>query len=441
MAAFSIRRWLPQALFGRALIILLTPVVVMQGVVAAGVFQRHYEGVTNQLATTLASELNYAVDLVETAPDVETAEASLAAAREAFAIGFVLEEGELVARDALRAFYDVTGGVLEETLKSEVRRPMALDLLTVEKFAVARLQTSKGVLEARVQRDRLSPSNPHQIFVWMATSSLALVTVAAIFLRNQVRPIRELAAAAEAFGKGRALAFRPSGAEEVRRAGAAFLDMRARIERQIESRTLMLSGVSHDMRTPLTRMKLALEMMEPGPDRDELIGDVLEMERMLGGFLAFARDATEEAAETVDLPTLAEEVAGAARRAGARVTVALRLGEPPVAILRRDAMRRALGNLVENAAKHGRQIALSLRRDRRWLYLEVEDDGPGIPEQDRATAVLPFSRLDAARNPNAGGVGLGLSIAADVARAHGGALTLDESPQLGGLCARIRIPR
>jgi len=435
---------MPQALFGRALLIVLTPVVVLQVVVAIGIMQRYYEGVTDQLASTLASELNYAVSLVESAEDAAGAEEALLLARAAFGVGFRLDAGAQVARDTLRAFYDVTGGVVEETLKRHVRRPMALDLVSVDKHVAAQVQTDKGVLHALIDRSRLTPSNPHQIFVWMAGSSLALVTVAVIFLRNQVRPIRDLAAAAQAFGKGRALRFHPSGAEEVRRAGAAFLDMRARIERQIESRTLMLSGVSHDMRTPLTRMKLALEMMEPGPEADELARDVAEMERMLSDFLAFARDATEETAAPCDVAALAEEVAAGARRGGAAITVTLRgvaRGGDPV-ILRRDAMRRALTNLVENAVAYGRTVTVTVRRDSRWVYFEVEDDGPGIAPEDREAAMMPFSRLDAARNRDAGaGVGLGLSIAVDVARSHGGALLLDESPQLGGLQARIRIPR
>jgi two-component system osmolarity sensor histidine kinase EnvZ len=278
----------------------------------------------------------------------------------------------------------------------------------------------------------------------MAGASLLFVTIAVIFLRNQVRPIRELAAAAEAFGKGRPVKFHPAGADEVRRAGAAFLDMRRRIERQIESRTLMLSGVSHDMRTPLTRMKLALAMMEDAPEADELRQDVADMERMLDAFLAFARDEAGEEAVPADAAALAEQLVAAARRRGGVVELRLALDPPDdrIVTFRPGAVERAVQNLLDNACAYGERVALTLRAGPAFVEFEVEDDGPGIAPQDRETAVKPFTRLDSARNQDrGGGVGLGLSIAADVARTHGGALILGDSARLGGLSARLRLPR
>ena len=298
-------------------------------------------------------------------------------------------------------------------------------------MATIGIRTDAGILEAAVPRDRLTVPNPHQLLVLMILVALLLTAVAIVFLRNQVRPIRALAEAAEAFGKGRALAFRPAGAEEVRRAGAAFLSMRTRLERQIEQRTQMLSGVSHDLRTPLTRMKLTLALMDDSEETRDLAQDVDQMERMLGAFLAFARgDGLEETVPT-DPFALAEEIADDARRTGAAIrVVAVDESErgavqPALVPLRPGAVARAVQNLVGNAAEHGRSVLLTVRLGARALTCVVEDDGPGIPEADRARALQPFTRLDAARRSNpAGNVGLGLSIALDVARSHGGSLEL-----------------
>ncbi|SDZ72990.1 ATP-binding protein [Rubrimonas cliftonensis] len=445
------KRYLPRGLFGRALLILLVPVILVQAVGAAAIVQRYYDGVTRQLATAVAADINYVVARVERAEGEAAAAEAAEEAAEALGLSITLDPGEIVAVDALRQFYDVTGGVLEEALKAGVRRPITVDLLSLDKHAIVAAQTDKGVIRAEIDRGRLNPSNPHQIFVWMAASSVVLVTVAALFLRNQVRPIKALAAAAEAFGKGRAAAFHPAGAEEVRRAGAAFLDMRGRIERQIESRTLMLSGVSHDLRTPLTRMKLALELMDDESERADLAQDVAQMERMIDAFLDFVRGEAGEATVRTDPVALAEEVAAAARRGGGEVALRAEIDTPErtTAELRPETLRRALANLVQNAVDYGGRAEITVRMTRRWLDIDVEDAGPGIPAAQRELAMRPFTRLDAARNQNVcaaaggagGGVGLGLSIASEAARSHGGGLILDVSPRLGGLRARLRLPR
>jgi two-component system osmolarity sensor histidine kinase EnvZ len=305
-------------------------------------------------------------------------------------------------------------------------------------------QTSRGALVAVSPRNRMSVSNPHQLFVLMVAASVVLGAIAVLFLRNQVRPIRQLAEAAEAFGKGRSLPFRPAGAEEVRRAAGAFLSMRARIERQIEQRTQMLSGVSHDLRTPLTRMKLSAALMEDDTEVQGLRDDIAQMERMLDEFLAFARGDGLEESQPVDPFALAERLVEDAERGGAEVTLTC-VDETPqdrLVVMRPLAVRRALENLLGNAARYGRRVALQVRLLPKTLDFVVEDDGPGIAAEDRARAVAPFSRLDAARNQDlGGGVGLGLSIALDVARGHGGGLELGRSSQLGGLRAVLRLPR
>ncbi len=439
-----IKSFLPRSLLGRAVTILLVPIVMLQLVVGLVFFQRHYQRVTEQLTEGVSLELRFAIDEVTRAPTAEAADARLIAIARALDLTLFLKPGETTSARMIREFTDFSGGSLAETLKDALPGPLDIDLRSDPRVARIGIQTDKGVLEAWVPRTRLSVSNPHQLLVLMIVAALALTAVAVIFLRNQVRPIKALAEVAEAFGKGRSLPFRPAGAEEVRRAGAAFLSMRARLERQIEQRTQMLSGVSHDLRTPLTRMRLTLALMEESEETRDLRLDMDQMERMLGEFLAFARGDSLEATGESDPFLLVKEIAENARRGGTDITVA-EMDETPddhLVHLRVDAIRRAIENLVGNAARHGTRVDLMVRLRPKTLEFIIEDDGPGIPEADRARALAPFTRLDPSRNQNKGGnVGLGLSIAMDVARSHGGSLDLGDSPTLGGLRATLRLPR
>jgi two-component system osmolarity sensor histidine kinase EnvZ len=297
-----------------------------------------------------------------------------------------------------------------------------------------------GGIEMSFDRRRVSASRSHQLFVNMVFFAVVMTAIAYLYLRNQLRPITRLARVAEAFGRGRHLPYRPSGALEVRAAGNAFLDMRARIERQIEQRTLMLSGVSHDMRTPLTRLKLALSMLDE-EDRRPMEQDVADMERLLDEFLAFARGAQEGEPEPVDPVDLVRRIVADSRRAGIAVDL-VDVEGAGTAPLRVNGIRRALENLINNAVRYGTRAEVSVRISQRTLRIRVEDDGPGIPPENREEAIKPFARLEPARNQNLGtGVGLGLSIATDIVRAHGGALRLGESARLGGLRADIVIGR
>ncbi|MEM7060875.1 MAG: ATP-binding protein [Pseudomonadota bacterium] len=435
---------MPKSLFGRGLMILVLPIVLLQAVVALVFIQRHYDGVTAQMATSIARELNYAVDQVEAAEDLSAAREILVGLSDPLGLEMGLDEGEPIEASARRTLADVTGGVIAEVLAREVPRPVAVDLVSFAKHVETRIFTTKGALRVLIPRRRMNASNPHLLLVWMVASSILLTGIAAIFLRNQVRPIRELALAATAFGRGRNLKFRPAGAEEVRRAGSAFRDMRDRIERHVDQRTSMLSGVSHDLRTPLTRMKLALAVADNSPEMGELGRDVSEMEHMLDGFLAFARGEGGEISAPASPVDLAQEVAADARRRGGEVSVFTQVETPeePMVDIRRGAMKRALANLVNNGVNYGGRVALSVRLVKRMLEFTVEDDGPGIPEEKREEVLKPFTRLDEARNQDAAsGTGLGLSIALDIARSHGGSLMLDESPRLGGLKAVISVPR
>lgn len=444
MQPLSAKSILPRSLFGRALLILLIPMVVLQLVVGLVFFQRHYLRVTDQMARSLALELRYALDVIEAAPDAPAASVALQAFARPLRLSLQLEPGARVEGEVRREVFDLTGQALVAALEEDLPGPLAIDLVRNPRAVHVALPSARGALRVIAPRSRVTVSNPHQLLVLMLIASLVLGAVAVLFLRNQVRPIRQLAEAAEDFGKGRSSPFRPAGAEEVRRAGAAFLNMRARIERQIEQRTQMLSGVSHDLRTPLTRMKLTLALLDDDPEIEGLAQDIDQMERMLGEFLAFARgDVLEESAAT-DPIQLARRIVEDAERGGKEVGLIVTDETPRDhrVVMRPMAMRRAVENLTGNAARHGDRVTLEVRLLPKTVEFVVEDDGPGIPAEDRARAMAPFARLDAARNQDlGGGVGLGLAIALDVARSHGGALELGESAALGGLRAVLRLPR
>jgi two-component system osmolarity sensor histidine kinase EnvZ len=299
-----------------------------------------------------------------------------------------------------------------------------------------RLQLPDGVLDVEAPRKRLAIGTLFLFFGWLVGSALLLFAIAALFMRNQVRAIRRLARSAEAFGTGRDVPqIRPEGASEVRQAAAAFNRMQERIRRFLAQRTEMLAGVSHDLRTPLTRLRLVLAMLprtdELRRDVAEMTADVEEMERMIGGYLAFARGEGTEQAEPVNLSAILDDVAAGARRAG----TVLELDTPAdlTLKLRADAVRRAITNLVDNARRHARHVALAAVAQGRSVLVTVDDDGPGIPAERRESVFRPFE------SGSSGGTGLGLTIARDIVRAHGGEIVLEESP-MGGLRARIRLP-
>jgi two-component system osmolarity sensor histidine kinase EnvZ len=342
---------------------------------------------------------------------------------------------------------DLTGIVVISTLRANLERVEAVDL-TADPGVSLRLATDKGPMLVEFARARVSASNPHQLLVLMLAVGLFMTLIAFLFLRNQLRPIKRLARAAEEFGKGRVVPYRVSGATEVRSAGSAFLHMRARIERHIEQRTLMLSGVSHDLRTPLTRLRLGLSMLPRDRETEDEIAamerDVDEMNKLVDAFLDFAREgALAGDPETLDPCAFVADVVADAQRAGQAVTLAECPGQGVAeTTFRPDALRRALENLIGNAVRYGKRAEVSVRLTTNELHICVEDDGPGIPPDQRAEALKPFARLDPARNQDRGqGVGLGLSIAADILRGHGGGLRLGQSEALGGLRAEMVLPR
>ncbi|PWE34145.1 two-component sensor histidine kinase [Maritimibacter sp. 55A14] len=442
-----LKRPMPRSLYARAALILILPIVLLQLVVSVVFIQRHFADVTRQMTDGVAMELRYVLDTARAAPDRAQALERLApfARAMSYDLSYGAEDAEAPAPVTnRRRFYDLTGITVMDRLRAQIPELRKIDLAADSSRVALSAAMPKGEMQLSFSRRRVSASNPHQLLVLMILAGALMTGVAFVFLRNQLRPIRRLSRAAEAFGKGRVLPYRPAGALEVRAAGNAFLDMRARIERQIEQRTLMLSGVSHDLRTPLTRMKLAVSMLEPGPDTEALARDLNEMQEMLDGFLAFAQGDGADALDPTDPYHLAETLVEDAHRAGQNVSLArapgsARSGTVP---MRPMAVRRALGNLLSNATRYGTQARLTVALTPGALRFAVEDDGPGIAPEDRETALRPFARLEAARNQNRGpGVGLGLAIAADIARSHGGILRLGDSADLGGLKAELVLAR
>ncbi len=433
MVATRLKDWMPRSLYWRATLILLIPVLTILLVATIVVFQRFYADVTRQMTTSVVEEVRLVLDRLESVPD------AAAALEIAAPLGIELSPGD--ALDGTRRDWtDISGLTVISTFQEELPGLMAVDLVGRRGFARLQLATSAGPVTLDVPRRRLSARNPHQFLVLIGFTAILMSGIALIYLRNQMRPIRRLALAAEAFGKGRVVPYRPAGATEVRLAGSSFLDMRDRIERQIDQRTMMLSGVSHDLKTPLTRLKLALSLMDEDEDTAAMRRDVADMEGMLEAFLAFARgDALDEPSRT-DPIELAREVVARARRSHP-------VSEGPMegsgtAMLRPVALRRALENLVMNAVRYGNEARVSASISDKAISFAVEDSGPGIPSEKREFVLKPFSRLDVARNQNTGsGVGLGLSIAADIARQHGGALSIGDSDDLGGARVEISIPR
>lgn len=434
-----LKHYMPRGLYGRTALILILPVLAVQ-IVASFVFIREdLEDVTIQMSDVAAEEIRLLLNRAGAAesPERFLEETGGVLAAFGFSARF-LDAGQEVPRDQL-AWNEYSGRVVKHQLEQQLPQLLAVQFRP-SKFAHLFFETSHGVLELSFSRRRVTVTAPHQLLVTTLFFGLIITSVCFLYMRNQLRPIKKLADAAQAFGRGRNVAYSPRGATEVRAAGSAFLDMRARIERQIEQRTLMLSGVSHDLRTPLTRMKLELSMMDP-EEAGPLLQDVEEMQKLLDAFLDFSRGSAGSAPEPVNPHGLASEVVENWRREGKDVMLGELSGSGEVA-LRDFVIRRALDNLIGNAVRYGTRARVSVALTGKFLRFRVEDDGPGIPPGQRAEALRPFTRLDPARNQNRGsGVGLGLAIVADAARAHGGTLRLERSEDLGGLQADIVIAR
>ncbi|HUN40018.1 MAG TPA: ATP-binding protein [Acetobacteraceae bacterium] len=431
-----IKRILPRSLLGRSLLMILMPLVLLQAVALQIFYGSQLNLVSRRLSSGVTDEIAYTLDLLHQFPDDADRAWILSDASRRFDLQFYLDRGAILQNTKPVNLLGPMDDDLNDALKQTFTEPFIADWLSKPGSVLIHLQMPDGVLTIVAPRKRLYTGTIFLFVAWVVGTAMLVFGIAALFMRNQVRGIRRLAAAADAFGRGRDIGpIRPEGATEVRQAATAFNRMQERTRRFLVQRTELLAGVSHDLRTPLTRLKLALAMLPAGDETKqevaEMQADVEEMDRMIGGYLAFARGEGSEQAEPANICAVLEEVAASARRAGADVSL-----DAPAALtlsLRVDAVRRAITNLVDNARRHARHIALAAMQQGRAVLVTVDDDGPGISPERRESVFRPFESSET------GGTGLGLTIARDIVRAHGGEIILEKSP-LGGLRARIRLP-
>ena len=446
MTQNPIKRYLPKSLLGRAILILLFPIILIEIVVGIAFIQRHFEQVTNQMSEGIAFEILYIQNEAENGiknklPDKELIK-KISNLGEKFGFNVNIIKKNKLTRSTKIDFVDLSGKIFVKNLKEKIDKKSTFDLSNPRKVYIQVL-LEKGFLEFQISRKRISASNPHQLLVLMLFVTVLLVLLSLIILKNQIRPIGKLAKAAEAFGKGQFVEFKPGGSDEVRRAGIAFLAMRARIERQIKQRTQMLSGVSHDLRTPLTRLKLSLTLEKKSTEIKEMLEDVNSMEAMLDEFLEFSKSNIKEKSQKVVINDFIKTIVNRNKKHFKNIDLVISksLEKGFSMRLRINGIKRAVQNIIDNSITYGKKVIIKINKDKNNLVFEFEDDGIGIDEKNYEKAFRPFSRLDEARNQNNhSGVGLGLSIANDVVRMHGGQITLYKSLVLGGLGVAIRIP-
>lgn len=433
---------LPKGLYARALIIIIAPIVVLEGVIAFVFMERHWEAVTRRLSEATARDIAALIEVYDTTTDEKSRTRMTDMARDKLNLSMqVMPAGDLPPAQP-KPFFDFLDRALSREISKYVRRPFWIDTVGQSRHVEIRVKHDTGILRFIATRSQTYASKSHIFLYWMVGSSVILLTVAIMFLRNQIRPILKLAEAADAFGKGRPVpeGFRPRGAREVRQAALAFNEMRDRITTHVDQRTTMLAGVSHDLRTVLTRFKLELALLGESAEIQSLKADVNEMQHMLEDYLAFARGDGGEVAKPTHLRELLEEIQDDSEVYGKQVELRIRRRKSEIVLpLKRQAFKRAVTNLVSNAARYGERIVIRAATEGSWLRVEIDDDGPGIPVEERSNVFRPFYRLDRARNQDTGNSGLGLAIAKDIAKSHGGDVALGES-SMGGLRAIISVP-
>ncbi|MDL2405115.1 ATP-binding protein [Rhizobium calliandrae] len=433
-----LRRRLPTGLYARTLLIFILPMIILQAVVTIVFMERHWQMVTQRLSMATTRDIAAIIDIIQTYPQDADFSAVTEMARQKLDLTISIEPGGELPQPREKPFFSILDGILSDEIRGQINLPFWIDTVGNSSLVEIRVKLPDKVLRVFAKRSQTYASNTHIFILWMVGTSLALIGIAVLFLRGQIRPILALAQAAESFGKGqRRDDYSPRGADEVRRAGLAFILMRERIERQIEQRTAMLSGVSHDLRTVLTRFKLQLALIGDNPDLVGLNEDVEDMRSMLEGYMAFARGEAEEDVGTLRLSDILDKVEQDFSLHGKSMTFSIE-GDNDISV-RPNAFTRLVTNLASNARRYARTLRIEAKHGTKWLTIIFDDDGPGIPVNAREDVFKPFFRLDEARNLDNSGTGLGLAIARDIARSHGGNVTLGDSP-LGGLRATIRIP-
>jgi two-component system, OmpR family, osmolarity sensor histidine kinase EnvZ len=434
-----LERYAPKGLLYRSLLIMITPIVLLQTIMAGIILDRHWDNVTKVLGRSLASEIGLLTDQYDRSDKSEAAINLIERdATKRLNLGLEIQRGGTLPAPISRALYSLVDTKMTKYLERETGRPFWIDSSAQDGKVDIRVEVEKGLIfRILTDEERAYASNTVGLLLWMLLSSFMLLTIAGIFLRNQILPIVELSKAAKKFGMGRDVSsFRPRGASEVKQAGLAFQDMQQRISRHVEQRTAMLAGVSHDLRTILTRFKLEIAFLGDGPKVKPLKEDVEEMQRMLEAYMAFVRGDGGEKTEAVNLLQMVSSVSSAITRG--KSSVSLDVQDIDVRV-KPNAFRRLMSNLLGNAIRYAKHVVVTGKIENRVLTVWVDDDGPGIPVENREDAFRPFVRLDNARNLDETGTGLGLAIALDIAHAHGGEITLGESLH-GGLRAIVEIP-
>ena len=432
-----IKKYLPRSLLGRSLLIIVIPLILLQLVSGLIFYESHWDKVSLRLARGVAGDIATIVDLLYENPSTDGREQVFKLAARNFNITGTVKLKAIIS-NKMPVGSNLMEHMLIRALGEVIQKPFQIDTSSLEREVIVKIQLQQGILKVVMSRKRLFSSTTYVFVLWMVGTSLLLFAIATIFMRNQVKPIRRLAAAAEDFGKGReGTNFKIEGASEVRLAAHAFLIMRERILRQVSERTKMLAGVSHDLRTPLTRMKLQIALLSGQEGVEDLRGDVDEMEHMLEGYLAFARGEGAEVPQLTNLSSLLGEVVTQFRRNEGELDFH---SEGEILLhLRRNAFKRGVTNLIDNAIRYADHVSVRAGQRGDHIDITIDDDGPGIPEDQRDDAFKPFHRLEDSRNPSTGGVGLGLTISRDVIRSHGGFISLEESP-FGGLRVCLRLP-
>lgn len=437
---WSLSPWLPKGLYARTILIIATPLVILQAVLLFVFMERHWNNITRRLSAATARDVAAVIEVYQQYPQDKDHQKLIDIARNQMSLSFqVLPKSEL-PKQSPSPFYSILDRRLTKELRRRIDRPIWVDTVGRSKFVEIRIALDKKVLKFLAHRNHTYASNSHIFVLWMIGSSTVLLGVALMFLRNQIRPILSLAQAAESFGKGRPLpkGFRPRGAREVRQASRSFIEMRDRIERHVDQRTTILAGVSHDLRTILTRMKLQLAFLNQDAEIEALNNDVNEMQTMLEDYMAFAKGDNAEETTTGDIAEILTEIYDHAKLSRDKVTMRI-LPKSIILPIRRNGLKRAINNLVTNAIRYADTIDINAVIGRKWLTITIDDNGPGIQASQREEVFNAFKRLDTSRNQNEGNTGLGLSIARDIIRSHGGEIRLEDSP-LGGLRAKIQIP-
>jgi len=441
----SLKRMIPQTLFARSLLIIVTPALLLQLLVAIFFFDRHWDEMTERLAQAVSGEIALAMDDMDltglSVPPAMQSTVVDTGFKNHLGLNFFYEPDKTLSdyteSDGLKFISEVD--TLHDELNRRIDQDFVIRFSRDEKWYEVVIAIPGGVMRVNFPERRLYTSTSYIFLLWMIGTSSILFAIAILFMRNQIRPIRRLAMAADRFGRGIDVpAFKSSGAREVRQASDAFLEMRDRIQRQIEQRTAMLSAVSHDLRTPLTRMKLQLEMMDDSEDKTAMCEDLTDMEKMITGYLAFVKGDLDERPSAMDIGHLVRQQVDKINRGQDFVTLN-GIEDGHILRIRQNAVERAINNILGNAQKFAQQAWVSLYRRDEDIFIQIDDNGPGIDEKHYADVFKPFYRVEHSRNPETGGTGLGMAIAQDIIHSHGGQIKLETSPH-GGLQVLIQLP-